>query len=410
MFEPEEKEENPFKPGAGHLPPYLAGREQEVSTFKEHLNQGDVLKNVILTGLRGTGKTVLMDSKYKLEAQRAGWVWVGSDFSESSFLTEVNLCVRLLTDLSVFSSTLSVPTERGGLGYHASATEEKNLTYDALLDVFANLPGLTADKLKGTLELVWSAALQKSTRGIVFAYDESQLVTDREGKNEYPLAVMLETFQSLQKKGTRYLLLLTGLPTLFSKLVESRTYAERMFTVQELGRLTDKDSELAIEKPLEKSKWKFTKYGVQKIIDVTDGYPYFIQFFCRETFDHLKSNPDDTAIPLDAITRKLDSDFFAGRWDRLTDRQREFLYCVSYLPDPDSEFTITEVVDKSQSMDMKSFNRGDASQMLPRLIEKGLVFKNRHGKYSFAVPLFSRFIRRKLEGKPRQQSLFENSK
>jgi len=401
-------EVNPFKPGAGHPPPYLAGREQEIADFKQHLGQEDILKNVILTGLRGTGKTVLMDNRYKPLAQKEGWVWVGSDFSESSFLTEQHLCTRLLTDLSVYTSALKVPTEKGSFGF-AVEDESDSLDFELLMDFFDQQPGLTVDKLKATLEIVWAAAQNKGIKGIIFAYDEAQLVTDHKDRHEYPLAILLECFQSLQKKGVKYLLLLTGLPTLFSRLVESRTYAERMFTVQELGRLSDQESRKAIEVPVKDSRWQFTEYGVQKIIDVTDGYPYFIQFICRDTFDHLKSNPDDTGIPIQSITRKLDSDFFAGRWDQLTDRQRELLYCVAQLPDPDEEFAIGDVVDMSTKLDMKKFAAGDISQMLPRLIEKGLVFKNRHGKYSFAVPLFSRFILRKLEGRLRQSRLFDQN-
>ncbi len=399
---------NPFKPGAGHPPPFLAGREQEIADFKNYLDQNEILKNVILTGLRGTGKTVLVDNRYKPTAQKDGWVWVGSDFSESSFLSEANLCTRLLTDLSVYTSSLKIPSERGGFGFGAE-NESDNLTFEWLMDCLDYQPGLTVDKLKATLEIAWTAAQEKGIKGIVFAYDEAQLVTDHKDRHQYPLAVLLECFQSLQKKGIKYLLLLTGLPTLFSRLVESRTYAERMFSVQELGRLSDQDSRKAIEIPVENSRWKFTKYGVQKIIDVTDGYPYFIQFICRETFDHLKSNPDDTDIPIEPITRKLDSDFFAARWDQLTDRQRDLLYCVAHLPEPDREFSIGDLVDKSVEIEIKKFTSGDVSQMLPRLIEKGLIFKNRHSKYSFAVPLFSRFILRKLEGRLRQSKLFEQN-
>src|SRR5438876_2858186 len=99
-------ERNPFSPGAGHSPPYLAGRDGEIAEFHKHLEQDIVRKNAILTGLRGTGKTVLMEDKYRPLALRKGWVWVGSDFSEASFVSEEHLCIRLLTDLSLFTSNL----------------------------------------------------------------------------------------------------------------------------------------------------------------------------------------------------------------------------------------------------------------------------------------------------------------
>ncbi len=397
---------NPYAPGAGHSPPYLAGREQEIKAFKKFLKQDTIRQNVVLTGLRGTGKTVLMEDKYKPIAQADGWAWVGSDFSESTFLSEENLCLRILTDLSVFTSSLSIETSDGTFGF-VSSDPHRVVDYSFLATVFTASPGLIADKLKATLDLVWGLIDSKAAcKGVVFAYDEAQVVRDREDKEQYPLATLLETFQSIQRKDVRFLLLLTGLPTLFPKLVESRTYAERMFTVQELGRLTADESRKAIERPLAKSRWTFTEAGVAKIVEVSNGYPYFIQFICRETFDHLLANPGDSNIPMDSIIRKLDSDFFAGHWDKVTDRQRDVLFCAANLDNADGEFTIGEIADVSKSLDVKSLSPGDVSQILPRLIDKGLVYKNRFGKYCFAVPLFSGFIRRQYSRPDPQQRLF----
>jgi len=398
---------NPYSPGAGHSPPHLAGREAEIEDFRQYLKQQDILTNVILTGLRGTGKTVLMDDKFKPVAQGDGWIWVGSDFAESSFLSEVNLCVRLLTDLSVFTSGLSITSSDGTLGFDRLGRKSQSLSYEHLLTHFEAQPGLIVDKLKSTLEFVWGAAKDRGTKGIIFAYDEAQVVRDREEKDQYPLAILLETFQSLQRKGVRYLLLLTGLPTLFPKLVESRTYAERMFAVQEIGRLTPEASREAIEVPLQNGPWEFTSEGVQRIIEISDGYPYFIQFICRETLDHLLANPGDRRIPMDSIMRKLDSDFFAGRWEGVTDRQRDLLLCIAHLENADEEFTISEIVEVSRDLEVKSFAPGDVSQILPRLIDKGLVYKNRFGKYCFAVPLFSGFIKRQFSRQDTQKRLFD---
>ena len=300
---------NPYSPGAGHSPPFLAGRDQEVATFREYLTQNEILKNVVLTGLRGTGKTVLMDDQFKPAAQEAGWVWIGSDFAESSFLSEGNLCIRLLTDLSVFTSSLSITAPDGTLGFNISQHKQA-LSFEFLMTFFESQPGLAVDKMKATLEFVWKVANNRGIKGVVFAYDEAQVVRDREDKEQYPLAILLECFQSIQRKGIRFLLLLTGLPTLFPKLVESRTYAERMFAILEIGRLSAAASREAIEKPLKDKDcaWQFTSEGVQNIVKVSDGYPYFIQFICRETLDHVIAHPDDRTVPMEAIIRKLDSD------------------------------------------------------------------------------------------------------
>ena len=409
---------NPFRPSAGHVPPYLAGREEEVRAFEEFLNQNEILKNVILTGLRGVGKTVLMEDKYKPLAQQAGWIWVGSDFSESTFLSEDQFCTRLLADMAIFTSRLSITAPSSTFGFEKDRTSEHCLDYDFLATYFSAQPGLKVDKLKATLELVWRVMEQRGLRGIVFAYDEAQLVRDRADKDEYPLAMMLEVFQSLQRKGVRFLLLLTGLPTLFPKLVAARTYAERMFSIQEISRLTPEASRKAIEVPLEKepfSNWRFTEDGVRRIIEVSDGYPYFIQFICKETFDYLRVNPVERSIPIEAILKKLDTDFFAGRWEGLSDRQRALLFCIAQLPHAEDEFSINDIVTASRPLhpDIKPFSSGDVSQMVPRMIEKGLIFKNRFGKYSFAVPLFTRFIQRrfmihtaKLANPGQQRTLF----
>ena len=403
-----QREDNPFKPGAGHSPPHLAGREQEIAAFREFLTQDEVTKNVILTGLRGVGKTVLMDDKYRPAAIDANWAWVGSDFSESSFLNEQNLCIRLLTDLSVFSSGLTFEKKMAtSFGFMSADKETQSFDFDFLFSVYAATPGLTADKLKAVLQMVWEAAQLRGTRGIVFAYDEAQVVSDREEKDEYPLAVLLETFQSIQRKGARYLLLLTGLPTLFPRLVESRTYAERMFAVQEIGRLTPEESRKAITVPLEGNKWSFTQESLDLIVKTADGYPYFIQFICRQALDHLRTNPQDSSVPIEPIVRQLDANFFSGRWETLTDRQRDLLYCIAQLENADGEYTINEIVEISKSDDrIKRFSPNDVSQILPRLIERGVIYKNRYGKYAFAVPLFSRFINRRLCSRPLQATPF----
>ena len=125
------------------------------------------------------------------------------------------------------------------------------------------------------------------------------------------------------------------------------------------------------------------------------GYPYFIQFICREVFDvfiQQASEGKEPSVPLDAITRKLDTDFFAGRWARATDRQRELLWVIASLGKPDEEFTVQELVTRSKAELPKAFSASHVNQMLATLCETGFVYKNRWGKYSFAVPLFDRFI------------------
>jgi hypothetical protein len=396
---------NPFKPGAGHSPPYLAGREKEAEEFRKLLHQDVVSQNVVLTGLRGVGKTVLMDDVYKPLALKEQWVWVGSDFSESAFVDERTLCMRLLTDLSSFTGTLTLNKELRTPGFRDKKEKSETMGFGYLMNRFDGEAGLNVDKLKAALSLIWDVAKITGKRGIVFAYDEAQVVQDRKDKDEFPLALLLETFQSLQRKGMRYMLLLTGLPTLFPRLVESRTYAERMFTIHEIGRLDRPSCKEAIEKPLANNAIQFAKNFVAMIIEVSSCYPYFIQFFCREAYDILSSHQkkDNPSIPMDTLIRKLDAAFFAGRWGKLPDRQRELLFCIASLSNAAQEFTVNQIVGKSREIEneheFKSFKAADVSAILPKLVNAGLTYRNRHGRYVLAVPLFDGFIKRQFENK-----------
>lgn len=391
---------NPFRPGAGHQPPYLAGRTKEQAEFEKLLDQEIILENPLLTGLRGVGKTVLLET-FKPLAMERGWIWVGTDLSESASVSEEALATRVMADLSVATSALVVG-EQESAGF-AGEKEDVRLDFQTLTRIFAATPGLTEDKLKAVLELAAKAIAREGNRGVVFAYDEAQNLADTAKKNEFPLSLLLDVFQSIQRKEIPFMLALTGLPTLFPKLVEARTFAERMFRVIVLDKLDEEASREAIVRPMQNAKCpvEFTAESVETIVAQSGGYPYFIQFICREVYDSfLQSQRQDVAapylVPLDGITMKLDSDFFAGRWARATDRQRELLWAIATLGKPDEEFTVQEVVEASKQLD-KPFTSSHVNQMLTGLSGAGLIYKNRFGKYSFAVPLFDRFILRQIE-------------
>jgi hypothetical protein len=200
------------------------------------------------------------------------------------------------------------------------------------------------------------------------------------------------------------MLALTGLPTLFPKLVEARTFAERMFRVIFLEALNEDETREAILTPINDDNCpvNFSGDSVSMIWDVTGGYPYFIQYVCREVYDvwvqNLEAGQNLQAVPVTEILRKLDSDFFAGRWARATDRQRELLEVISTIYDPGSEFTVQEVVEAAANKaSEKPFGSSHVNQMLAAQCDAGLIYKNRHGKYSFAVPLLGEFVRRQSE-------------
>ncbi|MEA2068274.1 MAG: ATP-binding protein [Verrucomicrobiota bacterium] len=392
---------NPYRPGAGHMPPFLAGRTHETEEFRKLLEQSLILENMVLTGLRGVGKTVLLET-FKPIALSEQWRWIGTDLSEAASLTEANVATRILTDLSVVTSSLTIGKQKAaplGFSPNPSTDQEIKLGYESLIHLYNQTPGLVSDKLKAVLEFVAQALSNEPTRGLIFAYDEAQNLSDHAGKGEYPLSLILDVFQSIQKKGIPFMLVLTGLPTLFPKLVESRTYAERMFRVLFLDKLDETESKAAVLNPIKEQNCPvfFTPESVDKIVDISGGYPYFIQFIGREVYDVFIQQFSDGAtpsVPVDSIYAKLDSDFFAGRWARATDRQRELMQVIASLDNCDSEFTVQEIADQSKKKLEKPFSNSHVNQMLSSLGNAGLVFKNRHGKYAFAVPLLGQFIHR----------------
>lgn len=391
--------ENPFRPGAGHMPRYLAGRQHEQSEFQELLAQRLILKNLILTGLRGVGKTVLLET-FKPLAIRAGWLWVGTDLSEQASVSEEALAIRLLTDLSVVTSGITLTVEDKKRAGFRNATTTIAWSYATLRKMYDEAPGLVSDKLKFVLENVRVAVDGIGKQGIVFAYDEAQNLSDNSRKDRFPLSLLLDVFQSIQKKGVPFMLVLTGLPTLSPKLVEARTYSERLFHVIFLKRLKDEAAREAIVKPIEDSNCplRFDEKSIDTICNMSGGYPYFIQFIGKEVYDRFIQQiaaSEPPKVPVQEIIRKLDGDFFAGRWANVTDRQRDLLITVAGMPNGDREFMVQDIVQASKTTS-KPFSSSHVSAILSSLQDAGLIYRNRHGKYRFAVPMFGQFILRQV--------------
>lgn len=391
---------NPFRPGNGQKPLYLAGRTNEQDTFAAMARE-QLPQNAIITGLRGVGKTVLLD-ELKPIAQKHGWLWTGNDLSESTSLTEERIARRIAVDLSTLLGPIfSQQQIKVGVGFSQPELTNRPISFDDLWRIYETAPGLSEDKLKALLAYVKSILDKTSIRGVMFAYDEAQNLADHAASKEYPLSMLLDVFSHFQRApaGCQFRLVLTGLPTLYPKLNEARTYTERMFHVMHLQRLTDAAARQAIVKPIEitRSKLTFAEKTIETIAFLSDGYPYFIQFLCKEVFDAWigKITAGEAPMaPMDGIIAKLDQDFFSPRWARATDRQQDFMKVVATLPNAEDEFSVQEIVVASRKLLKSGFTPSHATQIIQALAEKGLMYRNRRGGYCFAVPLLSRFIGR----------------
>jgi len=401
--------ENPYTPGAAHPPPFLAGRDAERREFLRLLKQTRILENLVLTGIRGIGKTVLLREEFRKAAVDNGWLWVGSDISEEVSAGEGNLARRLFADLNAYAGGWECAADkRNPFGFTGSAKRKPIFfDYQIMMRLFELEPGLTSDKIKRVL-LLARELMQKhmpEKKGMIFAWDEAHNLADRRADKQYSLSVLLEVFNSVQSQGAPFMLVLSGLPTLFPNLVASRTYAERMFRVVTLDNLTAADSHQAIMKPLKKAPARIRQFfqssSKEFLYDFTKGYPYFIQFWGRELYDYLAVSDGLPAKGQNVnivrrIFKKLDVDFFEARWAKLTDRQRDLLYIIARLENSGEEFTVQEIVTMSKSAE-HAFSNSHVNQLLTTLFNKGMVFKSRHGKYVLAVPLLDDYIRRRME-------------
>lgn len=290
------------------------------------------------------------------------------------------------------------------MGFQSSASEERTyLSYAHLFDYYQQAPGLVADKLKRVFEYVWSVLQHvEGLRGIVFAYDEAQNLSDQSQDRQYPLSLLLDVFQYLQRNQIPFMLILTGLPTLMTTLVEARTYSERLFRVFTLSRLSDEATVDAIVKPLNNQSQitGFDDETVQEIVTASGGYPYFIQFICKEAFDvfvQQQKNGTAMVLPMDTIMQKLDNSFFLARWQRATERERELLFVIANYAG--EEFGLNEISDLTLKHAEKKIAPSQVLRHFKKLTGDGLIYKTRRGNYSFAVPLLERFIKRNFSTK-----------
>ena len=393
---------NPFRPGAGTKPLYLAGRSHEQGEFVKSLNERNITKNILITGLRGVGKTVLLEDFRPLATQH-GWLWAGNDLNEAAAVSEKDVAIRLIVDLAkVLAPIFSYEIKEQAIGFTGNpASGKRPLNFDDLWNIYESTPGFGTDKLKAVLEYAARMIAGTGLRGVVFAYDEAQNLADKKEREQFPLSLVCDVFSNLQKRdlGCQFLLVMTGLPTLIAHLNEARTYTERMFHTLMLDRLKEPETREAILKPIElsQSTLTFSDQTVEHIVEESKGYPFLIQYICREVFDAWIGRMtvgEAPSVPMTEITAKLDLDFFAPRWNRATDRQQIFMRVIATLAGAGSGFSVQDITTSSRKQLKRPFTPSHATQMLGDLTEKGLIYKNRRGAYCFAVPLLAGFIKR----------------
>ena len=386
---------NPFAPGAGTPPPELAGRDElreVVRVACERLRLGRPTKSILMVGLRGVGKTVLLD-RMREDAEAAGIHTVRIEAPEGRSLPallapQLRLALlRLSTDAK--AKALARRALRGLAGF-AKALKVKFGDIEVGLDLEPE-PGLADNgdlehDLQALLELIGAAAKQAGTALVLFI-DEIQYV------EEDQLAALITALHRTAQSRLPIMLVGAGLPQLRGQMGRAKSYVERMFDFPSIASLGDADARAAIAKPVRDEGADITDEALRRIVAKTHGYPYFLQELGKHAWEAADASPitdADVRQASHAAIAALDESFFRVRFDRLTPLERRYLRAMAELgPGPHRSGDIAEQLGRSVTA---------LGPTRSQLISKGMIWSPGHGDTAFTVPLFDEFMKRFLPG------------
>jgi len=386
---------NPYAPGAGTPPPELAGRDALLESVRiaiERTRRGLPAKSVLMVGLRGVGKTVLLD-RMRDEAEGADVHTVRIEAPERRSLPAL-LAPQLRQALLRLSRNeqardLAQRALRALAGF-VGALKFKYEDIEVGLD-FDPEPGLADNgdlehDLQALLETVGAAAAQASTALVMFV-DELQYVKEAE------LAALITALHRCAQRRLPVALVGAGLPQLRGQMGEAKSYAERLFDFPEVGPLSPDAATLAITKPARDQGVTFEAAAVERIVAETRGYPYFLQEWGKHAWDVAAASPitlADVRTASASAVAALDESFFRVRFDRLTPTEKRYLRAMADLgPGPHRSGDIADRLGRKVTSLAPTRNQ---------LIAKGMIWSPSHGDTAFTVPLFDAFMKRIMPG------------
>lgn len=387
--------ENPFAPGAGTPPPELAGRDdlrEQIRIALERTRRGLPTKSILMVGLRGVGKTVLLD-RMRDDAEAAGLhtlrIEAPEDRSLPAMLAPQLRLALLRLSRNERARDLAQRALRGLAGF-ASALKVKYADIEVGLD-FEPEPGLADNgdlehDLQALLETAGQAARSAETTLAIFV-DELQYVPEDE------LAALITALHRAAQRRLPVVLVGAGLPQLRGRMGRAKSYAERLFDLPEIGSLAPEAAKRAVEKPIIDQGAEITADGLDLVLSQTRGYPYFLQEWGKHSWDTATTSPitrDDVSLAGTAAIAALDESFFRVRFDRLTPAEKRYLRAMAELgTGPHRSGEIAEALDREVTA---------LGPVRSQLIAKGMIWSPNHGDTAFTVPLFDEFMRRIMPG------------
>ena len=386
---------NPFAPGAGTPPPELAGRDDLLSSLHVALERariGRPAKSAMLVGLRGVGKTVLLD-RVRDDAEAAGIHTIRIEAPEGRSLPA--MLAPQLRQALLRLSQIEAAKEYAVRGLRALAgfagklkvvfgDIEVGLDYDPEPGLADN--GDLEHDLQALFEQVGLAAKSANTALAIFI-DELQYV------EEDQLAALITAMHRTEQRKLPVVLVGAGLPQLRGRMGNAKSYAERLFDFPEIGPLPPDAARLAIEKPLADEEVDISNDALNQILQVTKGYAYFLQQWGSHTWRAANESPidsDDVGVASVTAVAALDESFFRVRFDRLTPKEKKYLRAMAELGEG-----------PHRSGDIATCYKARVSSLAPTrssLIVKGMVWSPNHGDTAFTVPMFDEFMKRTMPG------------
>lgn len=379
--------ENPYRPGAGTPPPALLGRDNLISAYEVALKRtvaGRPGKSIMPIGLRGVGKTVLLNRFHEI-ARDQGMKVAFIEASDSGDFKRLiaNRLRSVLLDLD--NGPVSRVVKRA-LGVLKSFTlglpdgSTISLDVDAVAGVADS--GAFIDDATDLLVAVGEAARDRAT-GVLLAIDEVQYLTEEE------LSALITAIHRCVQLSLPVILVGAGLPQLPGMAGNAKSYAERLFEFPSIGSLSDEDARAVLSIPAEEQGVEFEAGALDSIVRLTHGYPYFLQEWGYHVWNAASASPitaDDVRLAEPDVQQQLDDNFFLVRLDRLTPLEKEYLKAMSRLGSG-----------PHRSGDIAAELNVNVESVAPRrsaLIKKGMVYSPSHGDTAFTVPLFDQFLLR----------------
>lgn len=382
---------NPYSPGAGNPPPELAGRDgiiDRAAIALDRIREGRSARSFVLYGLRGVGKTVLLN-RIMLDAESRGLSSVKIEAPEDRSLPAIlapSLRAALLRLSLVESAKAKAQRALSALAGFAGALKFKYEDIEVSLDFdrengLADSGDLDSD-LSDLLRTAGEAAAARGT-ALVLYVDELQYV------DEDQLASLITALHNASQRQLPITMMAAGLPQLVGQTGRAKSYAERLFEFLPVSKLDADAAGVALCVPAEKEGVKFDKEAIAEILGHTQGYPYFLQEWGKHSWNVATQSPitegDAQAATIQALA-ELDASFFRVRFDRLTPAERQYMRAMAELGEgPHRSGDIaTKLERKVESV----------APTRSSLIVKGMIYSPGHGDTAFTVPLFDGFMRR----------------